>query len=172
MKAFAVQRRRIRYYGQYCQQHAESFWREYNSETFVGPNTCFRSSIVESVEYDIELIVIDYRPNFPCWISLRECGGKRRFDLKTGVFEAAALQRKLERTSPDRPLTHDLIISVARAYGGHFETLVIGDSKDSAYTPGLLRLSNSSATIDCRPSDGIILAVKSDFPIRLAGTAL
>ncbi|MCL5674225.1 MAG: bifunctional nuclease family protein [Candidatus Omnitrophica bacterium] len=83
-----------------------------------------------------------------------------------GIFEAQAIFLALEKTDFFRPLTHDLFKKVIDAMGGNVLKLEIYALKDNTYFAFLIiKLNNKTLRIDCRPSDGIAIALRADAAI-------
>ncbi len=51
-------------------------------------------------------------------IYLKEVDGTRQFPILIGIFEATSIERRVKDYRPPRPLTHDLLVSVAESLGG------------------------------------------------------
>lgn len=83
-----------------------------------------------------------------------------------GSIEAAAISSALLKTKPHRPLTHDLLGQVITALGGKIDRLEICRLSEQTYHGTLVLDSpQGEINIDCRPSDGIALALRSDARI-------
>ncbi len=83
-----------------------------------------------------------------------------------GSCEAFALSLAIQNSDLPRPLTHDLILNIIESFKGTFEKLVIDSLKDNTYHAKLILSQNeNSIEIDCRPSDGMVIATKSKIPI-------
>ena len=99
----------------------------------------------------------------------REEAGNRQVNLpiQVGPVEAAAISAGVSADRPSRPLTHDLLISAVDALGGRLISLCITDVHGTTFFSSLkLMLQDGSQTdLDCRPSDGIALAVRRGLPI-------
>lgn len=91
-----------------------------------------------------------------------------------GINEAAAIARAQQGVRPPRPLTHELLGDLLAAGGIRIVQLVIDDLRDGVYYASLqVRMADGQeAWIDTRPSDGLVLAVREDSPIRLAPAVL
>ncbi|MCK9489727.1 MAG: bifunctional nuclease family protein [Xanthomonadales bacterium] len=87
-----------------------------------------------------------------------------------GGNEAAAIARAQQGVRPMRPLTHELLGDLLTAGGIEIVQLVIDDLRDGVYYATLqVRMADGQKMwIDTRPSDGLVLAVREDSPIRLA----
>ncbi len=91
-----------------------------------------------------------------------------------GVNEAAAIARAQQGVRPQRPLTHELLGDLLTAGGIQILQLVIDDLREGVYYATLqVRMADGQeAWIDTRPSDGLVLAVREDSPIKLAPAVL
>lgn len=90
-----------------------------------------------------------------------------------GPTEAAAIDRELNRVTTPRPMTHDLFHSVLGKVKAKVKEVKITDLKEQTYYALLvLSFNQETAEIDARPSDAIILALKSEAPISVAAKVL
>ncbi len=94
-------------------------------------------------------------------IYLQEIGGERQFPILIGIFEATSIDRRVKADyNPIRPLTHDLIVSVAEQLGAEFDSVVINELREHTYFAKLrLKKDGEIVEIDARPSDAIAIAV-------------
>jgi uncharacterized protein len=94
-------------------------------------------------------------------IYLQEIGGERQFPILIGIFEATSIDRRVkEDYNPPRPLTHDLIVSIAEQLGAEFDSVVINELREHTYFAKLrLKKDGEIIEIDARPSDAIAIAV-------------
>jgi uncharacterized protein len=94
-------------------------------------------------------------------IYLKEVDGDRQFPIVIGICEAKSIDRRVrEDSKPPRPLTHDLVVSMAQMLGAEIECVVISDLKDHTYFAQIrLRRDDSTIEIDSRPSDAVAVAV-------------
>ena len=103
-------------------------------------------------------------------VLLEDAAGKQRLPIWIGDLEAAAIDLRLKKQKPPRPLTHDLLESVLSAMGAKVERVDVIDLRDKVYY-GRLTLRDAKGTlrtIDARPSDCIALAVGAGLPIFVA----
>jgi bifunctional DNase/RNase len=101
-------------------------------------------------------------------IYLKEVEGDRHFPILIGMCEANSIDRRVKRQQSPRPLTHDLIVSVAEHLGAELDSVVINELREHTYF-ALLRLRHEGEIIeiDARPSDAIAVAVTSDPPLPI-----
>ncbi len=102
-------------------------------------------------------------------IYLKEVEGERQFPILIGIFEATSIDRRVKaKGNPQRPLTHDLIVSIAEALGAHIESVVISDIQEQTYFAHLrLKRGEEIIEIDSRPSDAIAVAVTFQPPLPI-----
>lgn len=102
-------------------------------------------------------------------IWLREADGTREFSIVIGLFEVFAIDRLVKERPSERPLTHDLLVSVVEHLDAKVARSVIDDLRDDTYYAKLvLRRGKEEIAVDARPSDAITLAIKADAPIYVA----
>src|SRR6056297_1992087 len=103
-------------------------------------------------------------------IYLQEVDGDREFPILIGIFEATNIDRRVkEDYQPPRPLTHDLVVSVAQALDAKVDSVVISELNHSTYF-AKLRLQKADGEmieIDSRPSDAIAVAVTFSPPLPI-----
>ncbi len=100
-------------------------------------------------------------------IELREVDGERRLPIVIGMFEAAAIERRLKGIDIRRPQTHDLLAHTIEAMGGRLDRIVINDLQDDTFFARLViaRDDADSVEVDSRPSDAIALGIANSVPI-------
>jgi bifunctional DNase/RNase len=99
-------------------------------------------------------------------VTLQDVGSEREFHIWVGWPEAAAIQSHLEDSPPPRPMTHDLTASLLSLLNAKVLQLVIADLKDSTFYATLtISVNDRAHEVDCRPSDGIALAVRFGAPM-------
>jgi bifunctional DNase/RNase len=83
-----------------------------------------------------------------------------------GEAEANAIKWELEGEQLPRPMTHDLLRNILLELGIELVRVEINDLHDNTYYATLvLRFNGRYHAIDCRPSDGIALAVRMNAPV-------
>ena len=74
----------------------------------------------------------------------------------------------------ERPLTHDLIVSILAAYEARLERVVINDFSDNIFFARLILVADNELhqrkimEIDARPSDCLALAIRVKAPIYVS----
>lgn len=88
-----------------------------------------------------------------------------------------AIQRAVSGERPERPLTHDLMLTILDGLGAEVERVVICDVEHGTFYARLIlsmenELGHKIVEIDARPSDSIVLALASGKPIYTARKVL
>ena len=81
-----------------------------------------------------------------------------------GGPEASAIHYALEGIVPERPLTHDLMLSMIGELGHQVDKLVLTEVRDHTYFAEL-SLDGGEYTVSCRPSDGVAIAIRAGAQI-------
>ena len=119
------------------------------------------------VEMHVEGLSLDPQTRKPIVI-LRQNDGKGLLPLWIGAMEAMTISLVLNGEELPRPLAHDLLLMVAKALNGTLTGVDIVDYRDDIYYAVLLlRGPSGLINVDCRPSDGIALALRASVPIRV-----
>ncbi len=92
--------------------------------------------------------------------------------VDSGIGEA--IQRALNGEASDRPMTHDLMLTILDGLGAEVERVVIADVDRGTFYARLIlsmenELGHKIVEIDARPSDSIVLALASEAPLFAAG---
>ncbi len=99
-------------------------------------------------------------------VVLGEKEGARRLPIVIGGFEAQAIAVAMEKLSPNRPLTHDLLKNAFDAFGIDLREIVISNLVDGIFYSKLVcDRDGEIIEIDSRTSDAIALAVRYECPI-------
>ncbi len=85
-----------------------------------------------------------------------------------GAMEAMSISLALSEQNMPRPLTHDLFITLLDTLEASIESLEIHNFEQGMfYADILIRQGDITHKIDCRPSDGIALALRVNTPIKV-----
>ena len=97
---------------------------------------------------------------------LQEEGGAARIPIIIGSTEAQAIAIALEGLKPPRPLTHDLFLNLANAYGIHLLEVEINKIEEGIfYSTLIFKTKADKISMDARPSDAVALAIRFNTPI-------
>jgi bifunctional DNase/RNase len=109
----------------------------------------------------VELTLVGVRIELPTQtpiVLLKERDGERFLPIWIGNVEATAIAFALQGVATQRPLTHDLVVSIER--------VVITELKEGTFYATIeLRQNGSKFSVSSRPSDAIALAVRANTPI-------
>jgi hypothetical protein len=85
-----------------------------------------------------------------------------------------ALVMFMQDTVNERPLIHDLLENILRAFGAKIESLIINDLQRDSYLAKLVLIAENEfyekkiIEIDVRPGDGIAMATQHAVPIYVS----
>jgi len=90
----------------------------------------------------------------------------RWLPIVVGSTEAQAIALQLEKISPPRPLTHDLIKNLLDSIKAFVTRIVVNDLRENTYFAAIsVKTNGSIREVDARPSDAIALALRVRAPI-------
>lgn len=85
-----------------------------------------------------------------------------------GLWEAISINNALNDDLLPRPGTHDLFVAMLESYGITVTGLTIDDLRDGVFYATLVsRQEAGEESLDCRPSDGIAIALRARAPIAI-----
>lgn len=117
------------------------------------------------IEMKVAGIALDAASRNPI-ILLKDSSERRALPIFIGQDQAKAIMGALEGHHPPRPLTHDLISNIFDVWGIKLERIIIHALRDDTFYAVLCLNSNGvKKEIDCRPSDAIAIALRTDSPI-------
>lgn len=120
------------------------------------------------IEMEVKGVRMDAMGQSPVVI-LMDKEGKKALPIWTGLLEANAIEKELQNVSSPRPMTHDLLHSILAQTQVKVKEVKIVNLKDNTYFATLFLLLNKGLIeVDARPSDAIILALKSKVPILVS----
>ena len=121
---------------------------------------------MEKIELEIVALSHSITQSHSYAVVLGEVNGKRRLPIVIGGFEAQAIAVALEKMTPSRPLTHDLVKNLYTTFNIELKEVIINNLLDGIFYAQLVCESNGQTVeIDSRTSDALALAVRFDCPI-------
>ncbi len=124
------------------------------------------------IEMEVKGVRIDPVAQSPVVI-LADRDGKKALPIWIGLLEANAIDKELRQIASPRPMTHDLLLSILAQTQVNVKEVKIVDLREQTYYALLsLKLNKELIEVDARPSDAIILALKSKTPILVAAKLL
>ncbi len=131
------------------------------------------------MDKNIELEVIDVIPSQEesdaYVLVLKEVEGERLLPIIISFTEASAIQLFIREKTFPRPLVHDVLINALNFSEINIEKVEIYKVVDGVYYAYLYlkdKRDNRYTRIDARPSDAILMALKSNTPIYIAESIL
>lgn len=117
------------------------------------------------IEMKVAGIALDAMTRSPI-VLLKDGTDRRALPIYIGQDQAKAIIGALEQQKPPRPLTHDLMINFFEAWGITLEKIIIHSLQDNTFYAVLcLSQGELKKEIDCRPSDAIAIALRTDSAI-------
>jgi bifunctional DNase/RNase len=93
-------------------------------------------------------------------------GGDQCLPIFIGLWEAVSINSAKNKEILSRPFTHDLFLDLVVKFSIRVHYLQIDSLEDGVYYAQLvLSADHHKEYLDCRPSDGIALALRADVPI-------
>lgn len=121
---------------------------------------------MKKIELDIVALSHSITQSHNYAVVLGEQNGNRRLPIVIGGFEAQAIAVAMERMSPSRPLTHDLMKNTLAAFDIELKEIIINNLLEGIFYARLVCLKEGEIMeIDSRTSDALALAVRFDCPI-------
>jgi len=97
---------------------------------------------------------------------LAEADGPGRIPVVIGPSEAQSIAIRMESITPPRPMTHDLFVSFAHAFGVTLREVFIYRFEDGIFSSELTFTDGErTVTVDSRTSDAIAIAMRTAAPI-------
>lgn len=97
---------------------------------------------------------------------LAQVGGPYRIPVVIGAAEAQSIALRMESITPPRPMTHDLFVSFAHAFGVKLKEVFIYKFEDGIFSSELTFTDGDrTVVIDSRTSDAIAIAMRTGAPI-------
>jgi Uncharacterized conserved protein, COG1259 len=116
-------------------------------------------------EMKIRGLMIDPAANTPI-VVLKEVNGDQLLPIWVGPFEANAIAFEIEKMSPPRPMTHDLLRNLILQLDGRVRRVVVTELRNNTFYAVIeLEIAGKMLFLDARPSDAIALALRVDAPI-------
>lgn len=123
------------------------------------------------IEMYVAGIALDARNGHPI-VVLNDSSKRRALPIWIGMAEANAITRALDNQKPERPMTHDLLLSVITHLGYKVRQVEINELSSNTYfatifleVPDPAHKLDVVRPIDARPSDAIALALRAKASI-------
>ena len=133
------------------------------AEAFVAPETFVQLRFVE--------VVMVLPSTHPLLVLEEREEPFRQLRIPIGVAEGVAIAYAARRIVTPRPLTHALFTDVLESFGVALETVRITAVRGSRYEAELVCSGPVGTRVfDCRPSDGVALALAQRLEVPLTAT--
>ena len=117
------------------------------------------------IEMNVAGIALDAITKSPI-VLLKDASERRALPIYIAQDQARSIMNVLENKVAPRPLTHDLLINLIEVWELTLDKVIIHALEDNTFYAVLCtRQGKITKEIDCRPSDAIALAVRTDCPI-------
>lgn len=118
-------------------------------------------------------LTLDADNNAPILV-LQQDGGTEILPIWIGTPEALSISVVLNNNKLDRPVTHETMLRAIEAVGGTVNAVDIVAVRNGTYYSELemTGCDGNIRRLDCRPSDGIAVAVRCNAPIRVSPQVL
>jgi len=127
-----------------------------------------KETVPPFIEMEVKGVRLDVLGQNPVVI-LADKEGKKALPIWIGLLEAHAIERELKSLPSSRPMTHDLLHSILEQVHVKVKEVRIVELKNNTYYAKLFLIVNKELIeLDARPSDAIILALKSKAPVYAA----
>ena len=103
-------------------------------------------------------------------VVLRESSGSRFLPIWVGSSEATSIVFAVQGIEPPRPLTQDLLLSVAASFGRSLERVRVHMVEDTVFHAALV--FDDGTVVDARASDALAIAARTSCPILCAAAVL
>ncbi|CAM2058542.1 Bifunctional nuclease family protein [Desulfovibrionales bacterium] len=124
------------------------------------------------VEMKVFGLALDEESQAPVLI-LKDLEEKTVLPIWIGTMEAMAISLALNGVQLPRPMTHDLLLSVLKACDAKVIAVdVVGFKKGTYFAEIEVEQNGQNKRIDCRPSDGIALALLAEARILVSEEVL
>ncbi|HZI17230.1 MAG TPA: bifunctional nuclease family protein [Pyrinomonadaceae bacterium] len=118
------------------------------------------------IEVKIRGLMMDPSSGTPIVI-LKDVNSELMLPIWVGAYEANAIALEIEKVTPQRPMTHDLLRNLIVEMRATVARVVVTELKENTFYAVIeLKSQNGEAlALDSRPSDAIALALRVDCPI-------
>jgi len=123
------------------------------------------------VKVEIFGLALDEKSKSPILVLKDESG--RALPIWIGAMEAMAISMAINKVPFPRPMTHDLLLNAIHSLGWAISRVDVSDIEQGTFfAEVVVTLGDQTKRIDCRPSDGIALAVRAECLIFVAEKVL
>jgi bifunctional DNase/RNase len=124
------------------------------------------------IEMKIRGLMMDPVTNMPI-VVLKDVNGDAILPIWVGIPEAHAIHWEIEKLTPPRPMTHDLLKNALQGLNARIQKVIVNELRDDTfYAVICLEQNGEQVCMDARPSDAIALALRVDCPVYVSEQVL
>lgn len=124
--------------------------------------------MVKMIEVEIDSVRVSLT-NQQRIVILKQVNQERYLPIWIGLYEAEAITIALQNIQVARPQTHDLLKTLIHTLNARLiQVEVISLSDDVFYGNLILDIDGQRLQVDCRPSDALALAARTNVPIMVS----
>ncbi len=124
--------------------------------------------MVKMIEVEIDSVRVSLT-NQQRIVILKQVNLERYLPIWIGLYEAEAITIALQDIQVARPQTHDLLKTLIHTLNARLvQVEVISLSDDVFYGNLILDVDGQRRQVDCRPSDALALAARTNVPIMVS----
>lgn len=117
------------------------------------------------IEMKVAGIALDAVSRSPI-ILLKDASDRRALPIYISQEQAKAIVNALEKQTPPRPFTHDLIVNIFDSCNIKVDRITINSLQDNTFYASIAINTNGQIReVDARPSDAIAIAIRTKAPI-------
>jgi uncharacterized protein len=117
------------------------------------------------IEMKVSAVMLDAASRNPI-VLLKDSSERRALPIYIGQDQANAIISAIDKKKAPRPLTHDLIANLLEVWGMELDKIIVHALQDNTFYAVLcLRQGTITKELDCRPSDAIAIAIRTNSPI-------
>ena len=117
------------------------------------------------IEMKVAGIALDAVSRSPI-ILLKDASDRRALPIYISQEQAKAIVNALEKQTPPRPFTHDLIVNIFDSCNIKVERITINSLQDNTFYASIsINTNGQIREVDARPSDAIAIAIRTKSPI-------
>ena len=118
------------------------------------------------IEMQVIGVALDTKTGSPI-VVLNDKENRKALPIWIGSSEASAIIRQMENIASARPMTHDLICNILETFEYKVTKIEINDVNTETYYASIFLAAEDGTVfeMDSRPSDAIVVALKTKSPI-------
>jgi bifunctional DNase/RNase len=114
---------------------------------------------------DVVRVSVELPDQYPVVVLQEAEGSMRELAFRVGMPEGVALANALRRVASPRPQTHELLVNALQRLGADVVAVRLVGRSGTTYLAELdLMAARGREVISCRPSDGLVLALRQPTP--------